>query len=495
MKKILYSLGLLASIFWSCETPSTASRDGAPQINDPKVVGNYPGTPFLFAVPTTGDRPIEWQAKGLPTGLSINSKNGFITGQIDEPGTFQVKLFASNAKGIAESDLEIVIGDTLALTPTMGWNSWNTFGQHISDSLIRQTIDSVVATGMRDLGYQYINIDDFWQLVERDENGKIQINKEKFPNGIKAVADYAHANGLKIGIYSDAAELTCGRVAGSFGFEEEDAADFAAWGIDLLKYDYCLAPADKQTAIERYTAMNDALRKQNRSIVFSVCEWGGREPWTWAAEAGGEYWRTTWDIRNTWEADVYDDMHNGVMNILDINSELDEYAGRGRWNDPDMLIVGIGNNQEAIVGDDNHLGCTNLEYQSHMSLWCMMAAPLLSGNDLRNMDEETKRILTNQEIIAINQDVLGKQAKKIKDSGEVEYYLKPLKGGNYALAILNRFDNKSIEEKVSWSDLGIAGTYAVRDVWEHADLGKFEDGIKATVLPHETKVYLFNNTK
>lgn len=301
--------------------------EGAPKINEPSVIGNYANTPFLFAVPTSGERPVIWTAKGLPTGLTIDPSKGFITGTVKEKGEYKVEITAKNKLGKCSKTLTIKIGDLLALTPPMGWNSWNTFTRRLSDSLVRQIVDTMVSTGMRDIGYQYVNIDDFWQLLERDKNGNIQVNKEKFPNGIKALAEYIHARGLKLGIYSDAADRTCGGVAGSYRFEEKDAKDFADWGIDLLKYDYCRAPSVKDTAIFRYSRMAKALGKTNRSIVFSVCEWGRLEPWTWAASIGGNYWRTTWDIRNAWDAKQYDSGHNGIMQILDINASLADYAG------------------------------------------------------------------------------------------------------------------------------------------------------------------------
>lgn len=339
MRKLIFSIGIIALLL-GCSQQKSGNQAGSPVINPPAVTGNFPNTPFLFAIPTQGVRPIKWSAEGLPTGLGLDAATGFITGNVMEAGEYTVKLTAENEFGIAKSTLTIKIGDLLALTPPMGWNSWNTFTNQITDSLVRQIADSMVSTGMRDLGYQYINIDDYWQLVDRDANGRIQVNKQKFPNGIKAVADYVHSKGLKFGIYSDASALTCGGVAGSYGHEEQDAKDFAEWGVDLLKYDYCYAPSARDTAIDRYSRMAKALRKTNRSIVFSVCEWGGkfvefdgdkftgsesndgRRPQEWAAGIGGNYWRTTCDIRNIWKADIYSISSNSIMQILDLNAPL-----------------------------------------------------------------------------------------------------------------------------------------------------------------------------
>jgi len=498
MRKLIFSIGLLALLL-GCSQQMTTIQKGLPIINSPTVTGNYPNTPFLFAIPTLGVRPIKWSAGGLPHGLELDASTGFITGNVKEAGEYTVKLTAENEFGTANSTLTIKIGDLLALTPPMGWNSWNTFTDQISDSLVRQISDSLVSTGMRDLGYQYINIDDFWQLVDRDANGRIQVNKQKFPNGIKAVADYVHSKGLKLGVYSDAADRTCGGVAGSYGYEEQDAQDFAEWGVDLLKYDYCNAPSARDTAVVRYTRMAKALRKTNRSIVLSICEWGeggipphgqagGRKPYEWAGSVGGNYWRTTLDIRNAWKLDVYDAGSNSIMQILDINAPLAEYASPGHWNDPDMLVVGIKPNPSSAVFTQGATGCTDQEYQAHMSLWCLMASPLLAGNDIRNMSKATKDILLNGEIIAVNQDVPGKQAKRIRDDGDFEVFAKPLADGSWAVGLLNRNDSIEKEINVSWKEIGIEGKRTARDLWAHEDLGEFSDTFGKKVKPHQCVV-------
>ncbi len=511
MKNVLLSCALLF-VFFSCNDLSE-NKIGSPIINPPSVTGNYPNTPFLFAIPTQGERPITWSAEGLPDGLTLDANTGFITGIVVKEGEHIVKLKAVNNIGTFESTLTIKIGNLLALTPPMGWNSWNTFTDQISDSLVRQIADSMVTTGMRDLGYQYINIDDFWQLAERDKNGKIQVNKQKFPNGIKAVADYVHSKGLKLGVYSDAAELTCGGVAGSYGYEVSDANDFASWGVDLLKYDYCYAPSPRDTAIDRYSRMAKALRNTNRSIVFSVCEWGGRrveldgkifvdtdnkdtrKPQEWAAQIGGNYWRTTCDIRNIWNADKYSIGINSIMQILDLNAPLAEYAGPGHWNDPDILVVGVLPIASSPVFPKGFKGCTDVEYRSHMSLWCLMTAPLLAGNDIRNMLKPTRDILLNPEIIAINQDALGKQAKRIRDDGMEEVFAKPMADGSWAVGLLNRNDSIDKSIRISWKEIGIEGKKQVRDVWEQNVLGQFSDSFETIVKPHQCFVVRVSNTK
>jgi alpha-galactosidase len=498
MKRPIFCI-LVFGVLLGCNNPDSGTDLNSPVINPPFVTGNYPETPFLFAVPTQGLRPIVWTAEGLPEGLVIDGSTGIISGVAGKKGEYEVYITAENKYGKASGKLIIKIGDLLALTPPMGWNSWNTFDVNISDSLIRQIADSMVSTGMKDVGYQYINIDDLWQLPERDKNGKIQINTEKFPYGIKAVADYVHSKGFKLGIYSDAANLTCGGVAGSYGYEEQDAMDFASWGIDLLKYDYCNAPPPRDTAIARYTRMANALKKTGRSIVFSICEWGeggipphgqagGRKPYEWAASAGGNYWRTTLDIRNAWLLDVYNAGSNSIMQILDMNAPLADYAGPGHWNDPDMLVVGIDTSKTTVVNNAGAKGCTIEEYRSHMSLWCLMAAPLLAGNDIRKMNENIREILLNSEILAVNQDPLGKQSGKLRDDGDAELFAKPLSDGSWAVGLLNRNDSENKNIRIGWSELGINGKWKIRDLWEHKESGSFSDYFEKNVKPHQCVV-------
>ncbi|MBK8884786.1 MAG: putative Ig domain-containing protein [Bacteroidales bacterium] len=496
--RIITVVTILSLLSAGCSTEK-GKRDLVPLINPPFITSNYPGTPFLFYIPTEGARPVKWSAIGLPSGLSLDVSTGIIQGSVVEKGDYPVTLTAENDYGKTSSNLIIKIGDLLALTPPMGWNSWNTFDVNISDSLIRQIADSMESSGMKDVGYQYINIDDLWQLPYRDQNGKIQINTAKFPHGIKAVADYVHSKGLKLGIYSDAANLTCGGVAGSYGYEEQDAMDFASWGIDLLKYDYCNAPPSRDTAIIRYKRMAEALRKTGRSIVFSICEWGeggipphgqagGRKPYEWASSVGGNYWRTTLDIRNSWLLDVYNAGSNSIMQILDMNAPLADYAGPGHWNDPDMLVVGIDTSKTTVVNRAGVKGCTMEEYRSHMSLWCLMAAPLLAGNDIRNMNLDVREILINSELIAINQDPLGKQAKRIRDDGDAEVFAKPLSDGSWAVGLLNRNDSENKNIGIEWQELGISGEMHVRDLWKHETLGRFSDNFVGHVEPHQCVV-------
>lgn len=369
----------------------------------------------------------------------------------------------------------------LAATPPMGWNSWNTFGKDINETVVREVADKVAGQGLKDLGYQYIVIDDLWQSG-RDEKGHIRPDPDKFPGGIKAVADYVHSKGLKFGIYSDAGNLTCGGAMGSYGYEEDDAATFASWGVDYLKYDYCSAPDDLQEAIRRYTKMGNALKATGRPIVFSLCEWGPRSPWLWGRGAGGNLWRVSFDV-----GDIWDTPHNaysliGILAAIDASCNLEKHAGPGGWNDPDMLVVGLGNKGQIKGG-----GCSAAEYQTQMSMWCVLAAPLMIGCDVRNMDAETKRILGNAEVIAVDQDTLGKQGNRIARTGSTDVWRKPLVNDAVAVALLNRGETET-KITVTWQSLGLeAGTaMKVRDLWAHKDLGKFTGSFSASVAPHAT---------
>ncbi len=376
-------------------------------------------------------------------------------------------------------------GELLAPTPPMGWMTWNFFADKIHEKDIREIADAMVSSGMVRAGYKYIFIDDGWQ-GGRDKYNNIIPDPQKFPSGIKALADYVHSKGLKVGIYSDAAPLTCAGYTASLHFEEQDAKTFASWGIDYLKYDYCGAPEDAATAFARYRKMGDALRNSGRDIAFGVCEWGPRAPWLWAAGAGGQLWRTTYDVRDKWKRRSTETNGEGIMDILDVNAELSAFAGPGRWNDPDMLVVGL-YGKKGPSGDLGGTGMTDTEYQSQMSLWSLMAAPLIATNDVRNMNEATKRILLNPEIIAIDQDTLGKQAMRKVNDSIWNVFVKPLANGDYAVGILNRADIDR-EFQLIFSDIGLDGKYSVRDVWLHKTLGKSK-GWKGMVASHETMVF------
>lgn len=374
-----------------------------------------------------------------------------------------------------------------APTPPMGWMSWNLFKDNINEQLIREIADAMVEGGYRDAGYKYIFIDDTWQ-GGRDNRNNIIPDPKKFPSGIKALADYVHARGLKLGIYSDAAQLTCAGYTASYGFEEQDAKTFAAWGIDYLKYDYCHAPEDLATAKARYAAMGKALRNSKRDIVLNVCEWGPRRPWTWAYQCGGSTWRATYDVRDMWK----DIVKQGGMGILDIINQTDtlySYVGPGHWNDLDMLVVGL-YGKGGPSSDLGGVGCTNEEYKTQMSMWCMLSSQLAMTNDVRHVDQATRDILLNKEAIAINQDTLGVVARPLGKVGQCRLYLRPLAGGKHALALLNDTDNPQ-PANVNFRTLGLPAKANVRDIWLHKDLGN-KSGWKGTVKPHQTIVLVLD---
>jgi alpha-galactosidase len=355
----------------------------------------------------------------------------------------------------------------LARTPPMGWNSWNKFSCNVSAKLIEGAADAIVSTGMKDAGYQYVVIDDCWQ-VSRDAEGNIVADAQRFPDGMKAVADYIHSKGLKFGIYSDAGTGTCQNRPGSHGYEFQDARQYAAWGVDYLKYDWC--NHSTQDSASSYATMRDALAKAGRPIVFSICEWGSTKPWLWAGDIGN-LWRTTGDIIDKWDG------HekwggNGVVQILDLQDGIESYAGPGHWNDPDMLEVGNG-------------GMTNSEYRSHFSMWCLMAAPLMAGNDLRSMNDEVREILTNKEVIAIDQDPLGMQGRRVKKDGDLEIWAKQLKDGSRAVALLNRGASEAAIQ-FRWTDIGYPGhlSSSLRDLWLHKDLGSVKGSFSAKIASH-----------
>ncbi len=383
----------------------------------------------------------------------------------------------------------------LAPTPPMGWMTWNYFGTDIHEKDIMEMADAMVSSGMSKAGYNYVFVDDGW-VGGRDNRNNMIADPVRFPSGIKALADYVHARGLKLGIYSDASPVTCEGYTASLHFEEQDAKTFAAWGVDYLKYDYCSAPEDQATAFKRDSTMAKALRESGRDIAFGICEWGLRKPWLWAAKAGGQLWRTTGDIRDKWvNIDVPTENPfnwNGILNTADQNSPLHMYAGPGRWNDMDMLLVGL-YGRKGPSSTKGGIGCSDTEYQTQMSLWCMMASPLIASNDIRNMNQATKDILLNTELIGLNQDPLGNQAVRISDNAQKSIYLKKLKNGDRAIAIVNKTAS-SLKEKLNFSSLGLIGNYEARDLIKHEDLGKLKLWA-GNINSHETIVLRLKKAK
>lgn len=365
----------------------------------------------------------------------------------------------------------------LALTPPMGWNSWNKFACDVSEQLIMGMADAMVSSGMKAAGYEYIVIDDCWQ-VGRDDQGEIIVDAERFPNGMKHLVDYIHSKGLKFGIYSCAGSETCAGRPGSLGHEYQDARTYARWGVDYLKYDWCHTTT--QDTRSSYANMRDALYAAGRPIVFSICEWGGTKPWEWGKKVG-HLWRTTHDIRDNWDS---------MIGIVDEQKELAQHHGPDGWNDPDMLEVGNG-------------GMTVAEYRTHFSLWCMLSAPLMAGNDLANMAPEIRDILTNHEMIAIDQDSLGKQAVCYRDNGDYEIWGKALVNKEKVVCLVNRSDEEK-EVEVNFHYLikksdnywytypYKLADYSIRDLWAHKEVKIGKSGIiTVKMAPHTAEVYRF----
>jgi alpha-galactosidase len=528
-----------------------------PRINGPRIYGERPGHPFFYHLPVSGERPITVTAEGLPAGLTLDPATGNITGVISQPGQTDVKFTAVNAAGKESATLRIVCGPTVCLTPPLGWNSWNAFHRNIDEGKIKGAADAMVATGLIDHGWTYINMDDRWE-GKRDANGNIQ-GGPNFPD-MKGLADYIHAKGLKVGLYSSPGPTTCAGAAASYQHEDQDAATYASWDMDYLKYDWCsyggiadklraqkyrdilppdqatqlsaltaesavlnarrhnyalstlpqtddyqqaeaksatlttpqiiarqkevqtavnaliaeakkLAP-DKSAAVELellqepYAKMRASLDKVNRDIVFSFCQYGRGQVWEWGAATGGNLWRTTGDIGANWKSvESHGFGQNGH----------EKWAGPGHWNDPDMLEIGNGK----LTPDENY---------THMTLWCMLDAPLLIGCDMPKMTPFTISLFTNDEVLAVNQDSLGKQGWRAKQDGSTEVWMKPLADGSLAVAFFNRGEAPA-NVSVQWSDLKLSGPQAVRDLWRQKGVGNQASGYSVNVASHGAELF------
>ncbi len=442
-------------------TPKPSQK---PKINSPAIYGTRAYAPFLYKIPVTGARPITYGAKGLPPGLLINDTTGIICGAVAKKGRYRVQLSARNRLGKAVKYFDIKIGDTIALTPPLGWNHWNCFGTNISESKIKEAAEAFIKMGLVDHGWSYINIDDAWQ-GGRDESGNIMAN-QNFPD-MGALGHYLHQKGLKFGIYSSPGKLTCGNFIGSEGHEKQDAETYAAWGVDYLKYDWCSCQSPDLKA--PYELMAQQLHKIKRDVFFSFCQYGMGEVWKWGASAGGNSWRTSGDINDTW----------GSLNIGFDQNGMEPFAGPGHWNDPDMMIIG-----EVSTGLSLHR--TRLrpdEQYTHVTLWSLLAAPMLLGCDLTKLDDFTLNLITNDEVIQVNQDQLGKQGYRLLKNGKNEVWVKPLFGGSYAVAFFNRGLVKS-NITLPFARLKLVGRKKIRDIWRQKNLPAATDKFTAAVNPH-----------
>jgi alpha-galactosidase len=500
----------------------TPAAPPTPRINGANVFGVRPGSPFLFTIPATGDRPMEFSATNLPNGLNVDKKTGQITGTLRSKGEFRVTLGARNSLGTASKQFRIVCGDTIALTPPMGWNSWNCFAHMVSADKVKSAADAMVKSGLINHGWTYINIDDFWQnhiptndkdvqdLVNplRDEKEFI-VSNVRFPD-MKGLADYVHDRGLKIGLYSSPGPTTCGRCAGSWLHEAQDAKTYAKWNFDYLKYDWCSygdvvdgnvtnpldVPVRKNSkddnfAIYPYKVMGDLLREQNRDIVFSLCQYGGHDVWKWGGSVNGSCWRTTGDIQDSWRS---------LKGIGFNQDKAAPYAKPGSWNDPDMLIVGwVG------WGKAHPTGLTTDEQYTHISLWSMLAAPLLLGCDMTRLDDFTMNLLTNDEVLAVDQDELGKQATcviKVSEIGDmladVRVYEKELVDGGRAVGFFNLGTEPVTLKFNDFTKLQLSGKQTVRDLWRQqnvATVNTAEDSLPLAIPGHGVVLYKFTAAK
>jgi alpha-galactosidase len=494
----------------------------APRINGPAVYGARPGNPFLYRIPTQGERPIRFEVKDLPDGLKLDADKGIITGETPaRMGDHLMTFTAKNKHGETSRPFKIVVGDKLALTPPTGWNSWGGHMINVSDSIMRKAADLMVERGLADVGFQYVGIDDCWMRLNqemfdkrkkwtvkkhsaydhqatqtigpiRDEMGNILPNG-KFPD-MKAMTAHIHNHGLKAGIYSSPGVQTCQEWAGSYGHESADADQYAKWGFDLLKYDQCSGGAFLKRLKSKvpgfqtkdfWAPMSNYLRSQNRDILFNLCQYGQDAPWTWAPELGIQSWRTGGDLNHN--------VNNYFVNALRIATELRAYNKPGQWNDPDFMyihrikdVAKMGEPSVAIKLD------TNQRYQ-YVTLWSMVCAPFFFSCDIEHIDDFTVRLLGNADVLNINQDALGHTAEVIRnDDNKQTVMLKKLAGGSKALAVFNRDAQNEATISVKWQEIGGGSEAKVFDVWRQKSLGKHKDGISVRLSPNGVGLFLIH---
>jgi alpha-galactosidase len=469
-----------------------------PRINGPLVYGCRPGRPFLYRIPCQGERPFQFSVKGLPSGLNLDPSTGIITGITPPEGEYNLIIKAANSKGKDQRKLKIVSGDKLALTPPMGWNHWYAHYDRITDKMMREAADYMISSGMADVGYQYINIDDCWANslkssdslrvgLLRDEMGNIITNRH-FPD-MKGLTDYIHSLGLKAGIYSSPGPFTCTAFAGSFNHEEQDARQFASWGFDFLKYDWCsyghiagggkaddkeMSWGDKKPTLEAYQhpyrLMGDILKSLDRDIVFNLCQYGMGDVWKWGGEVGGNSWRTGDDLG--FELDR-------IFEIAIKNTKYRQYSKPGEWNDPDYIQIGWIGNAYGMGAPELTKMLPSMQY-AYMALWSLIAAPLIYSGDMSKLDAFTINVLCNPEVIEVNQDVLGECGLAIHKSDSSFLIVKNLADGSKAVGLFNRGKNPA-EVEVGWAELGISGKYTVRDLWHQKNLGVYKLNFRTQV--------------
>lgn len=435
---------------------------------------------------------MRYAVQGLPDGLTVDPETGQLSGHLEKAGTYPLTLEVSSTHGTARRPLKIVCGPTLALTPHMGWNSWYIWENHVSDQIIRDAALAMVRTGMIDHGYMYVNIDDCWAVKPnapgselggdaRDAQGRVMPNR-RFPD-MKALTDYIHGLGLKAGIYTSPGPLTCGGHVGAYQHEEDDAQQFVAWGFDFLKYDWCsygqlVAKPDRALLEKPYSKMGAILGRQPRDVVLNLCQYGMGSVWEWGKEVGGQSWRTAGDLGGSFEGIPQALFRDGFD--LYAARELHKFGGPGGWNDPDYLLLGYLSNWKGTTAPTP---LSPDEQYAHVSLWCLLAAPLIFSGDMTRLDDFTLGLLCNDEVIDVDQDPLGQPGRRAAKTRAREVWTRPLEDGSLAVGLFNRGDHQ--EAVIArWSDMGLSGPRIVRDLWRQKDLGKFDETFQATVPGH-----------
>jgi len=451
-------------------TPAVQAK---PRINGPDVFGERSGNPFLYKIPATGQKPLTYKASGLPKGLTLDAATGIISGVVKDKGDYPVTFTASNKTGTDTKKFTIKIGDLIGLTPALGWNSWNAFGLTVNDQKVR-TAAQTMTDKLSAHGWMYINIDDGWEAANRNADGTISPN-QKFPD-MKGLTDYVHSLGLRMGIYSSPGPKTCGGYLGSWQHEDQDAKTYADWGIDYLKYDWCsysqVSPQNPNLDDYKkpYQVMRASLDKVHRDILFSFCQYGMGDVWNWGAEVGGNSWRTTGDIEDTWKS----------MSTIGFGQDKTATGAKpGHFNDPDMLVIG-----KVGWGDSQHnTRLTPDEQYTHISLWSLLSSPLLIGCDMGHLDSFTLSLLTNDEVLAINQDALGKEARQTSKNDTYQVWTKELADGGKAIGIFNTSE-KYQTIKLNKADAGFAEYTKVRDVWQQKGITTSGPEFVTKVPPH-----------
>ena len=471
----------------------TPAESELPKINYPKVVGATPSKPFVFSIPVTGKKPLTVAVDNLPKGLTLDAGNGIISGTTPATkGTYTLNITVKNSIGEAKGAIDLKVGDLLALTPPMGWNSWNAGGMSVDQNKVKAATD-VIAKKLRGHGWAFINIDDGWQADKRTDNGELLTNA-KFSD-IKGMSDYIHSKGMRFGIYSSPGPQTCGRAIGSYQHELQDAETWAKWGVDYLKYDWCsygnIAKGNSLDEYQKpYKVMQEALTKANRDVVYSLCQYGMGDVWKWGAEVNGNLWRTTMDINDSWKS---------VLGTGFTQTDNYQTIGPGHWNDPDMLVIG----QVGWSKDTKPTKLSPDEQYAHISLWSLLSAPLLIGCEMDKLDAFTLGLITNDEVIGVNQDVLGKQARLIQKGDDYQVWAKDLADGSKAVGLFYTGQVAGAEKDpvkmINWGDeplentkliginfkeLGITGKFKARNLWSQQNLGAYDERFESDVNYH-----------